>query len=69
MQHVTLDNGQPTSGGPMISVTGYSGEAETLPYPEIFHENVVRFRDAENLLKNAGGGNREFHIGKMQKKK
>jgi len=41
VKSVTVDNGNTATGGPMISVTGYSGQDMSLGYPETFSKNVV----------------------------
>lgn len=38
---MTIDNGNPGTGGAMISVDGYDGTDPSLGYPETFHENVL----------------------------
>ncbi|KAL7070827.1 hypothetical protein ACQ4LE_009985 [Meloidogyne hapla] len=40
VKSVTVDNGNTATGGPMISVTGYSGNI-SLGYPETFSKNVT----------------------------
>uniref|UniRef100_A0A915LBE8 Pectate lyase superfamily protein domain-containing protein n=1 Tax=Meloidogyne javanica TaxID=6303 RepID=A0A915LBE8_MELJA len=41
VKSVTVDNGNTATGGPMISVTGYSGQDISLGYPETFSKNVT----------------------------
>nr|CAD2177522.1 unnamed protein product [Meloidogyne enterolobii] len=41
VKSVTVDNGNTATGGPMISVTGYSGQDTSLGYPETFSKNVT----------------------------
>ncbi|MHA6824078.1 glycosyl hydrolase family 28 protein [Ralstonia pseudosolanacearum] len=40
VNRVTVDNGNPGTGGAMILVDGYDGADASLGYPETFHENV-----------------------------